>query len=160
MASRAHSASVAVVVAAACIAAASAQAVGGTIYTVAGTGVGGYNGDNVAATSAELYHPFGISFDNFGGLIVADQFNSRIRKVAPHPCKSSSPCSLTGAANTITTVAGTGVTGYSGDGGTATAAQLYYAQGVAFDGSNNLFIADTVRVALFTVISRTSIVVF
>ena len=53
----------------------------GNITTVAGTGVGGYNGDGILATSADLYYPYGISFDGVGDLFIADRSNQRIRKV-------------------------------------------------------------------------------
>jgi uncharacterized protein (TIGR03437 family) len=98
-----------------------------TIYTVAGNGVGGYSGDNGPATSAQLYHPVGVAVDSGGNLYVADYNNSRIRKVSN---------------GVITTVAGNGTVGYSGDNGPATSAQLSSPQGVAVDSAGNLYIAD------------------
>ncbi len=100
----------------------------GNIYTVAGTGTHGYSGDGSAAVSADLNKPFGITLDSSGNLYIADTYNNRIRKVD--------------TGGTITTVAGNGMQGYSGNGGPATAAMLQkpYAVAVASDG--NLFIAD------------------
>ena len=101
---------------------------GGTITTVAGNGTEGYSGDGGPATSAELYYPSGVAVDGSGNLFIGDRINQRIRKVTP--------------GGTITTVAGNGIYGYSGDGGPAISAQLYAPSGVAFDTSGNLYIAD------------------
>ncbi len=103
----------------------------GTITTVAGNGTPGYNGDNIAATSAELYWPSGVAVDGAGTLYIADTINSRIRKVTP--------------AGIITTVAGNGTSDYSGDSGAATSAELNWPVGVAVDGAGNLYIADTMN---------------
>jgi hypothetical protein len=100
----------------------------GIITTVAGNGADGYSGDGGAATSAELNYPVGLSVDASGNLFVADQSNQRIRKV--------------GTNGIITTVAGNGAAGYSGDGDAATSAELNYPYDVAVDASGNLFIAD------------------
>lgn len=105
----------------------------GIITTVAGTGTSGYSGDNGSATAAALSGPFGVAVDSSGNLFIADTRNYRIRKVD----------SLTGI---IKTVAGTGTSGYSGDDGPATAAQLVEPFGVAVDSRGNLFIADVGRV--------------
>ncbi len=100
----------------------------GTISTVAGTGTAGYNGDGIAATSAQLYRPYSVAVDSSGNLLyIADLNNYRIRKVT---------------AGTISTVAGNGTVGYSGDGGSATSAQLSAYTKVAVDSSGNLYIAD------------------
>lgn len=107
----------------------------GDITTVAGNGtrdVGGFrsfSGDGGPATAAALDNPQGIAFDTSGDLFFADSFNNRIREVNR----------VTGI---ITTVAGNGTFGFSGDGGPATAAELRYPDGIAFDSSGNLFIAD------------------
>jgi len=100
----------------------------GTIISVAGTGAPGYAGDNGPATHALLNGPFGLALDTVGNLYIADVYNYRVRKV-----------SLDG---TITTVAGTGTPGFSGDGGQASAAQVKPLGSVAVDGAGNLFIAD------------------
>ncbi len=101
----------------------------GTITTVAGNGTGGYAGDGGPAISAQLNSPSGVAADGAGSLYVADTCNHRIRKVAID--------------GTITTVAGTGTAGYSGDGGSATVAQLNYPYGVAVDAAGRIYIADT-----------------
>lgn len=101
---------------------------GGIISTFAGTGVAGYSGDSGPATSAQLNGPDGLAFDAAGNLYIADANNSVIRKVA-----------LDG---TITTVAGNGAPGFSGDGGLATNASLNYALSVALDTAGNLYIVD------------------
>ena len=102
----------------------------GTITTVAGYGVLGYTGDGGPATSAELYTPTGVRVDNAGNLYIADSGNHVIRKVAA-------------GTGTITTIAGTGTKGYSGDGGPATNAELHYPNAVDLDSAGNLYIADT-----------------
>jgi hypothetical protein len=100
----------------------------GTITTVVGTGTLGSAGDGGQATSAELANPFGITVDNQGDLFIADFANSRIRKV--------------NSSGIISTVAGNGSQGFSGDGGSATAAALNNPSSVAVDKNGNLFIAD------------------
>jgi uncharacterized protein (TIGR03437 family) len=100
----------------------------GVITTVAGAGGYGSLGDNGPATSAYLNQPQGIAVDSAGNLYIADWQDNRIRKVAN---------------GVITTVAGNGTRGYSGDNGLATTAQLAYPQGVAVDSAGNLYIADT-----------------
>ena len=99
----------------------------GTITTVAGTGVGGYGGDGGPAVAARLDSPYGVAVDGAGNLFIADYLNHRIRRVD--------------ASGVITTVAGTGVRGYSGDGGPATRAQMDVPQDVAVDSAGNLYIA-------------------
>ena len=101
----------------------------GIISTVAGTGTGGFSGDNIPATGAELNGPQGLAVDAAGNLYVADSLNFRIRRVV-----------LGGA---ITTVAGTGVAGNAGDGGAATAATLTSPGGLALDGNGNLYVSDS-----------------
>jgi secreted PhoX family phosphatase len=100
----------------------------GIITTVAGNGVDGFSGDGGPATSASLNFPPGVTVDASGNLFIPDNFNSRIRRVD-------------GVTGIITTVAGNGVAGFSGDGGPATSASLQNPAGVAVDGFGNLFIA-------------------
>ncbi len=101
---------------------------GGIVTTVAGNGTAGFSGDNGPATSAALNSPFDVAVDAAGNLFIADSANFRIRQVS--------------AGGVITTVAGNGTMGFSGDGGSATSASLYYPESVAVDTSGNLFIAD------------------
>jgi uncharacterized protein (TIGR03437 family) len=104
--------------------------VGGTITTVAGIGKEGYSGDGGPATSAELSYPLsGLALDRFGDLFIADQYNRRVRKVFP--------------SGMITTVAGNGVYGYSGDGGAAAGAQIFTPQGMAADAQGNVYVVDS-----------------
>ena len=104
----------------------------GIITTVAGTGVPDYTGDNLPAHNATLNYPYGVTVDNSGNLFIADTYNHVIRKVDMAP-----------ATPIITTVAGAGTPGYSGDGLSATAATLMYPYGMAVDGVGNILIADT-----------------
>jgi len=99
----------------------------GTITTVAGTGVAGFSGDGSPATAAQLSAPQQLAVGS-GSLYIADTSNNRVRRVDL-------------ATGTITTFAGTGTSGFSGDGGPATAAQLSYPVGLAI-GSGNLYISD------------------
>ena len=96
---------------------------------VAGTFYGGFSGDGGPATSAKLNMPYGAAVDTLGNIYIADTHNNRIRKV-----------DTTG---TITTVAGTGSTGYNGDSQPATDATLYNPYDVAVDAAGNIYIADT-----------------
>ncbi|HTA61540.1 MAG TPA: SdrD B-like domain-containing protein [Bacteroidia bacterium] len=100
----------------------------GVISTFAGTGTGGYNSDGIAATTAQLFGPSQLAFDAAGNLYIADFNNNRVRKV--------------NTAGIISTVAGNGTQLYAGDGGAATAANLSYPAGLAFDVAGNLYIAD------------------
>jgi sugar lactone lactonase YvrE len=101
----------------------------GTISLVAGNSSQGYSGDGSLAVNAQLYHPFGLALDAAGNIIIADCFNNAVRKV-------------TAATGIISTIAGTITSGFSGDGGPATAALLAGPSAVAFDAAGNLFIAD------------------
>ena len=99
----------------------------GTISTFAGNGKFTFGGDNGPALSAS-FDPFDVATDNKGNVYIADRLNCRIRKITPD--------------GIITTVAGNGTPGYSGDGGLATAAMLADPTGVAVDTAGNLYIAD------------------
>jgi sugar lactone lactonase YvrE len=101
----------------------------GTISTVAGNGKAKYAGDHGPATSASLSHPVGVAVDAAGNLYISDEGNFVVRKV--------------NADRVITTVAGNGTSGYSGDGGHATKAQIAGALGIAVDRAGDIYIADT-----------------
>ncbi len=101
----------------------------GTITTVAGNGTAGYSGDGSAAVTAELSNPTGIAFDGDGNMFIADAYNNVIRRVDA-------------STHIITTIAGTGVAGYSGDGGPGTIAELNQPSHVVFDRTVNLYITD------------------
>ena len=109
----------------------------GTISTIAGNGynagasggyTGGYSGDGGPATAAELYWPSSIAIDATHNIYFTDAGNNCIRKITP--------------AGIISTIAGTDTAGYSGDGGPASAARLFYPQGLTLDNKGNMFIAD------------------
>jgi trimeric autotransporter adhesin len=100
----------------------------GIMHTVAGNGYSGYNGDGVMATAAKLFLPWSIAIDQNDNLYIADQNNNRVRKV--------------NKAGIISTYAGIGHMGYSGDGGCANAAELSYPWGVAVDGAGSVYISD------------------
>jgi uncharacterized protein (TIGR03437 family) len=101
----------------------------GIISTVAGSGSAGFSGDGGPATSARLSSPAGVVMDNAGNLYIDDTGNNRIRKV--------------NVGGTMTTLAGNGTAGNSGDGGPASAAQLSSPSGLAVDSAGNVYIADT-----------------
>ena len=99
----------------------------GTITTIAGTGTAGFSGDGLSATSARLWNPFGICLDNSGNIFINDGGNNRIRKINP--------------SGIITTIAGNGVAGYTGDGVTADTTEIN-AGNLCADGSGNIYFAD------------------
>ena len=98
----------------------------GIITTVAGGG--GVYTDSVMATDAGLDDPYGVAVDTFGNIYIAGAYSNMINKV--------------NTAGIITTIAGNGTTGFSGDGGPATAAELSYPTGVAVDNAGNVYVAD------------------
>ncbi len=104
-------------------------ATNGVITTVAGNGTAGFSGDNGPATSAQLNNPLGVALDRNGNLLIADSSNNRIRRV-------------NAATGVITTIVGTGETGFNGDGGAATNARISGPENVFVDKDNNIFIAD------------------
>ena len=175
----------------------------GIIHTIAGTGTSGYSGDGGAASAATLNEPYGVAVDTSGNIYVADQGNQRIRKVNTSGIISTvagtgtygftgdggpataaevaSPWSVavdrpgnvyivTGnhvrevtTSGIISTFAGLGPSGFSGDGGDATAAELYFPNGAATDAAGNLYIADAynnrvrrVNICPFPSVSRLS----
>lgn len=105
------------------------DALTGIISTVAGNGTSSFSGDGGPAISAKLSNPTSVAVDDTGNLYIADCYNNRIRKVS----------AITGI---ITTIAGNGSAGFSGDGGIATAAKLSNPTGIAIDRMGNLYIAD------------------
>jgi trimeric autotransporter adhesin len=117
----------------------------GLISTIAGTGTAGYNGDGIAATSAELNYPDAVVLDAAGDVFISDSHNNRVREVN----KST---------GLISTVAGTGTAGYNGDGIAATSAELNGPGGLAIDASGNLFIADTSNVRVREVSAATGLI--
>ena len=104
------------------------DAVTGVITTIAGTGSEGYTGDGGPATSARLSGPDGIALDNAGNLFIADDNNNVIREVSN---------------GIITTIAGTGTAGYSGDGGPATSAEMNDPEGLQLDIAGNVYFPDS-----------------
>jgi hypothetical protein len=117
----------------------------GIITTAAGNGAQGFSGDGGSATAASLYFPWDVALDNAGKLFIVDSFNNRIRRVDAN-------------SGIITTVAGNGAQGFSGDGGPATAASLFRPQSVALDSSGNLFIADSSNSRIRKVNASTGII--
>ncbi|HTA83972.1 MAG TPA: T9SS type A sorting domain-containing protein [Bacteroidia bacterium] len=117
----------------------------GIISTVAGNGIKGDSGDGGLAVNAELHWPSGVCIDTGGNIYIADCENSRIRKV-------------TGNTGIITTIAGNGIAGYSGDSGQATAAEINQANEVLVDDSNNILISDTWNNRIRKVYFKTGII--
>jgi uncharacterized protein (TIGR03437 family) len=111
----------------------------GILSTVTGTGKAAFTGDSGSAASAAVSGPWGLALDSKGDLFIGDTNNNRIRMINP--------------AGIISTVAGTGGFGFSGDTGLATKAVLHFPQGVAADSFGNVFFADSanLRVRQFTV---------
>ena len=100
----------------------------GIITTVAGNGVPAFSGDGGPATNASINHPIGITFDEAGNLYFSDRYNNRIRKI--------------NAAGIITTFAGNGMVGDTGNGGIATAAEFNGPGSLKFDRFGNLYVSD------------------
>jgi sugar lactone lactonase YvrE len=91
----------------------------------------GYNGDGIPATQASLFLPTGVAVDKSGNVFVSDWLNNRIRKVD--------------TSGIISTIAGTGISGFSGDGGPGTSAELFEPSDVATDSAGNIYIADWIN---------------
>ncbi len=115
------------------------------ITPLAGTGEAGYNGDRMPASQAKLSRPEYAVFSPKGDLFIADSYNNRIRRI-DH------------VSGEISTVAGTGERGFSGDGGPAVSAELHFPEGIAVDIHGNLFISDTVNRRIRRVDARTGII--
>ncbi len=102
---------------------------GGVITTIAGTNTAGFSGDNGPAVKAQLNHPSDVAVDTAGNVYIADTFNFRIRMIAP--------------SGIITTIAGNGLSGYTGDYGPATAARFRFPTGIAVGPDGAIYVADT-----------------
>ncbi len=116
----------------------------GTITTIAGNTTHGYTGDGGPATSAELNAPVCVAVDGAGNVFIGDATSNVVRRVS--------------TGGTITTYAGTGTAGFSGDGGPATAATLQHPNGCAVDAAGNLYIADTGNSAVRRVTAATGVI--
>ena len=110
-----------------------------TVTTVAGNGTAGYSGDGGPALRAQLHRPTRVAVDCAGNLYISDSWNDRIRRVDART-------------QTITTIAGTGIPGYSGDGGNASAAAINTPFGLLLDTDTSLIFCDSrnVRVRKIT----------
>jgi hypothetical protein len=117
--------------------------VSGTISTIAGTGVSGYSGDGSAATGAQIY-PRGLAIDAAGNIYVADGYNYRVRKI--------------NTAGIISTIAGIGTNGYTGDGGPAVNGQIQAAYDIAVDLSGNNIYFSTEMVSVVRKINSSGII--
>lgn len=117
----------------------------GNMYTLAGNGYVAYSGDGGPASGATMNAPYGMATDGLGNLYIADTFNQVIREVSVSDGK-------------IRTIAGTGIFGYSGDGGPATQAKLNFPNRVTLDHSGNLFIADASNCVIRKVAAGTGII--
>jgi len=100
----------------------------GVISTFAGTGIAGFSGDGGPATSAKISSPVGVTVDAAGDIVFADAGNNRVRKI--------------NTAGIISTIAGNGIQGYSGDNGPAIDASMNVPWGLAYDSEGNLYISD------------------
>lgn len=100
----------------------------GIITSIAGTGNCFISGDGGQATAARVQYPTGVAVDGANNLYIADDGNNRVRKVTP--------------AGIISTIAGSPVYGFTGDGGPSTASQLYYPKNVACDAAGNVYVCD------------------
>ena len=117
---------------------------GGIINTFAGNGTAGFSGDGGSATAAALRNPFGVFVSNTGSIYIADTFNNRIRRFD--------------VGGNITTIAGDGTTGASGDGGIITYADLNLPRGGSFDSTGNLYFADTLHNRIRKIAAGTKII--
>ncbi len=118
---------------------------GQNINTIAGDGTSGFSGDGGPATSSVLKNPTGVAVDAQGNIYIADSFNGRVRKIDA-------------STGNITTVAGSGMYGFSGDGGPATAAKMKYPTDVAIDSQGNLYISGNTDYRIRKVTASTGII--
>ena len=116
----------------------------GIISTYAGTGQPGSGGDGGLAVNAQLWYPHGVAIDNLGNVFIIDMYNNKVRVVSK--------------AGIITTFAGTGTRGSSGDGDLATLAAFYYPTAIAIDSMRNVYIADTNNNAIRLITNGTGII--
>ena len=114
------------------------------ISTIAGTGKAGYNGDNIQACDSKLNHPSGVVVDTNGSIYFNDYKNDRVRKINPD--------------GIISTFAGTGFYGYSGDNGPADKAQINDVYGLAIDRYDNIYIMDSLNFAVRKVDAESGII--
>lgn len=121
-------------------------ALGGIIFTIAGAGSAGYSGDGGDAVQAQLNHPQSATLDATGRLFIADTGNNVVRVVDT-------------VTQSISTVAGNGTAGFSGDGEPAVSAELHHPSDVAIDAAGNLYIADTGNARVRKVFSRSGVLV-
>ena len=119
--------------------------ISGIITTIAGTGVSGFNGDNIQATAANLSNPLGSAEDASGNVFISDQGASRIRVIDA-------------TSGIITTIAGNGYGGYTGDGGQATAAEIYFPSGLSVDALGNIYISDALNCCIRKVTKSSGII--
>ncbi|MBK7818361.1 MAG: T9SS type A sorting domain-containing protein [Sphingobacteriaceae bacterium] len=98
------------------------------INTIAGTGAIGYSGDGGTAITAQLYSPSGVSVDTVGNIYISDTYNNRIRKI--------------NTSGIINTVGGTGIGGFSGDGGLANAADILDPMSITTNEAGNIYFCD------------------
>jgi sugar lactone lactonase YvrE len=117
----------------------------GIITTIVGNGTQGFSGDTGLATSANIDSPTGIALDNANNLYLADTHNHRIRRIDA-------------ATGIITTIAGTGTPGFSGDTADATSATLAFPHGLTLDANGNLYLADTANHRIRRIDSTTGII--
>ena len=116
-----------------------------TISTFAGTGTGGYTGNGGPASAADMREPFMCAFDSAGNLFVCEATNHVVRRIDA-------------STGVITTVAGTGEMGYSGDGGPATEATMYEPYSLAIDSAGNIYIVDRLNAVVRSVDAATLVI--
>lgn len=117
----------------------------GTVSTVAGTGTRGYSGDGGPALAAELNEPYEVRFDRAGNMLFVEMKNHLVRRVDAKT-------------RFVSTVAGNGQPGFSGDGGPATKAQLNQPHSIQLDRDDNLFICDIANHRVRRVDAKTGII--